>query len=68
MMLKDTGADVSVTNNQGETPMLTVLASGNLELATLLLSWVANFKTELLDGAGLIVSDATSHIVRVLGS
>ena len=46
-MLKDAGADVSVANNQGETPLLAALAE-------LLVSWGADIKAQRRDGAGLI--------------
>jgi hypothetical protein len=36
-MLKDAGADVSVTNKRHYTQLLAALATGNLELATVLL-------------------------------
>ena len=53
-MLKDAGADVSVANKRRDTPLLAALAAGNLELATVLLSWGADVKAERRDGAGLI--------------
>ena len=38
----------------GRTPLLAALASGNLELAELLVSWGADVKAQRRDGAGLI--------------